>query len=368
MHQIGPISDIENADFAKHLLKWNSTENKRSMPWKGEKDPYRIWLSEIILQQTRVEQGRSYYEKFLHAFPTVHHLAKAPEQQVFKLWEGLGYYNRCRNLIATARMIVSEYNGQFPSSYEEILALKGIGPYTAAAIASFAFNLPHAVLDGNVIRVIARYFGDTTPATTTAGKKRFTTRANLLLDKNQPGIYNQAIMDFGAIVCKPAQPLCHTCIQRTACVAWLDDRVAELPVKSPRAARKQRWFYYFLLETPDGRTYIRKRGKNDIWEDLYEFVLYETDRPADPREILHSDFAHTHFGNEALTVRHISRSYRQDLSHQIIQGQFITIGLDKPLPGLAQFQLVDRNTLSGYAFPKFINAWLYDPTPVQSLF
>jgi A/G-specific adenine glycosylase len=338
------------------------------MPWKGEKDPYRIWLSEIILQQTRVEQGRAYYEKFLHTFPTITHLATAPEQQVFKLWEGLGYYNRCRNLIATAKKIVTDYNGQFPNTFEEILALKGIGPYTAAAIASFAFNLPHAVVDGNVIRILARYFNDSTPADTAPGKKRYSRQADLLLDKNQPGIYNQAIMDFGALICKPQQPLCHSCIQRLGCKARQFDRVADLPVKAQRLARRQRWFYYFLLETPDGKIYIRKRTGKDIWEDLYELVLWETDKPADAGEILHSDFARLNFGEEALTVRHISRMYRQELSHQIIQGQFITVRLDGPVPKLPQYQLVDRKSLSGYAFPKFINAWLYDPTPLQSLF
>src|ERR1700678_2195845 len=164
--------DTKKSNFTKILLNWHSTLNFREMPWKGEKEPYRIWLSEIILQQTRVDQGWAYYEKFIHAFPTIHELANAPEQLVFKLWEGLGYYNRCRNLIATAKTISTDFNGQFPSTYDEILALKGIGPYTAAAIASFAFDLPHAVIDGNVMRVLTRYFGITTPIDTTSGKRQ----------------------------------------------------------------------------------------------------------------------------------------------------------------------------------------------------
>src|ERR1700744_6662166 len=173
----------KKASFTTILLKWHNGKNSRITPWKGEKNPYKIWLSEVILQQTRVEQGRSYYEKFLLAFPTIHDLAMAPEEKVFKLWEGLGYYNRCRNLIATAKKIDTEYNGEFPSTYEEILALKGIGPYTAAAIASFAFGLPYAVVDGNVTRVLSRYFGDFTPIDSTAGKRLFTELADSLLDK-----------------------------------------------------------------------------------------------------------------------------------------------------------------------------------------
>ena len=176
--------------FARKLLKWNQHKNKRQMPWKGVKDPYKIWLSEIILQQTRVEQGWAYYEKFIKVFPTIKHLAKATDEKVFKLWEGLGYYSRCKNLLATARIVVKEYNGIFPSDYEKIKNLKGIGPYTAAAIASFAFNKPYAVVDGNVHRILARYFGISTPVDTSAGKKLFDQLAQALLDKDNPAIYN----------------------------------------------------------------------------------------------------------------------------------------------------------------------------------
>ena len=191
------------------------------MPWKGEKDPYKIWLSEIILQQTRVEQGLNYYHRFIKTFPDVHQLGKAPDAKVFKLWEGLGYYTRCRNLIATARYISKELNGEFPAAYDEIKALKGIGPYTAAAISSFAFNLPHAVVDGNVFRVLSRIYGIQTPIDSTEGKKYFTRLANEKLDKELPGVYNQAIMDFGAIVCKPASPLCGDCVFNKICFAFV---------------------------------------------------------------------------------------------------------------------------------------------------
>jgi A/G-specific adenine glycosylase len=358
-------------DFTKILLKWHTAENTRSMPWKGEKDPYKIWLSEIILQQTRVEQGWAYYEKFLETFPTIHELAAAPEQKVFKLWEGLGYYSRCRNLIATAKKIDGEYGGKFPGHYEEILALKGIGPYTAAAIASFAFNLPHAVVDGNVLRVLSRYFGDSTPIDSTAGKKIYTRLADSLLDKDQAGIYNQAIMDFGAIVCKPQNPLCATCVQQAGCQAWQKGWVDRLPVKEKSIRKKERWLYYFLIETPDEKIYIRQRKEKDIWEDLYELVLWETDEPVylNEADALRSDFVQRVFGRPSLTVRYISRMYRQELSHQTIRGQFIMVRVKSPLPVLEEeYQLVDKRKLTEYAFPKFINAWLQDPTPIQSLF
>jgi len=359
---------IKKEDFTQLLLKWHKNENSRSMPWKGEKDPYRIWLSEIILQQTRVEQGWAYYEKFITEFPTIEDLARAPEQKVFKCWEGLGYYSRCRNLIATAHKIVSDYGGKFPADYESIHALKGIGPYTAAAISSFAFNLPHAVVDGNVLRVLSRYTGDATPIDTTAGKKKYTALAGQLLDKGQPGIYNQAIMDFGAVVCKPQNPLCASCILRKSCQAYCTESVGELPVKEKVLRKRSRWFYYFMVETPDKKVYIRQRSKGDIWADLFELVGWETEEPAYPEDILRGPAAGRVFGKQSLTVKYISKVYRQELTHQTIQGQFFTIQLTRPLPSLKDYLLVDKEKLNEYPFPKFINAWLKDPTPAQSLF
>jgi A/G-specific adenine glycosylase len=205
--------------FREKLMGWHLESNKREMPWKGEKDPYRIWLSEIILQQTRVEQGWAYYERFLKKFPNISALARASDQVVLKCWEGLGYYTRCRNLIHTARYIAFERNGLFPSTYDEIIQLKGVGPYTAAAIASFAFNQPHAVVDGNVFRVLARYHGLSTPIDRPEGKKLFQSLAQGSLDKDQPGQYNQALMDLGATVCKPQSPNCADCPLRKNCTA-----------------------------------------------------------------------------------------------------------------------------------------------------
>jgi A/G-specific adenine glycosylase len=352
-------------DFRKRLLKWNKDKNTRSMPWKGEKDPYKIWLSEIILQQTRVEQGWAYYEKFIRAFPSVHQLAKAPEKKVFKLWEGLGYYSRCRNLIATAKKIVQEYGGKFPTDYEEIRKLKGIGPYTAAAIASFAFNLPYAVVDGNVQRVLARYYGIATPIDTIAGKKIYMQLATALLDKKQPGIYNQAIMDMGAVICKPKRPLCEICVQQQDCVAFRNGWIGRLPVKEKAIEKKNRWFYYFIIETNDGRIYLRKRNKKDIWENLYEFVLWENNYSIYQEDTEVADLVPKILGKAKYIIRSISKIYKQQLTHQVIQGQFIIIRINRPLAALKEYTLVEKKKMNKYPFPKFITAWLRNP--VQQL-
>src|SRR5579875_533215 len=236
-----PANAATQKNFVKGLLRWNETGNQRPMPWKGEKNPYKIWLSEIMLQQTRVEQGVHYYQRFVDAFPTVQHLAHAPEQQVFKLWEGLGYYSRCKNLIATAQYITQNLNGVFPNTYEALLNLRGIGPYTAAAIGSFAYNLPYAVLDGNVFRVLSRIFDIETPIDTTEGKKLFAALAQQLLPKHKACTYNQAIMDFGATVCKPV-PECAHCFFNQQCAAYLHNKQLLLPVKSKQLQVKERWF------------------------------------------------------------------------------------------------------------------------------
>ncbi len=353
--------------FTKNLLLWNKKSNTRLMPWKGEKDAYKIWLSEIILQQTRVEQGWAYYEKFINAFPTVHHLAKAPEQQVFKMWEGLGYYNRCKNLIETAKIISEKYDGKFPDSYEEIRNLKGIGPYTAAAISSFAYNLPYAVVDGNVERVLARYFGDTTPVDTTIGKKFYTALATKLLDKEQAGTYNQAIMDFGAVICKPKNPLCEICVHQKNCTAFQTNNVGNLPVKKKAIQKKIRWFYYFIIEV-NGATYIHQRKQNDIWQNLYEFVLYETSEPLYQQEIIESTFFKNLFGKQKINVKKVSPVYKQQLTHQTINGQFINVSINKNISFLKDYKLVINKEINQYAFPRFITAHLQQTHTEQQLF
>ena len=344
--------------FTKNLLKWNEVSNTREMPWKGEKNPYKIWISEIILQQTRVEQGLRYYEKFITAYPNICTLANAPEQQVFKLWEGLGYYSRCKNLLTTARAICSDLNGVFPSTYESIHSLKGIGSYTAAAVSSFAYNLPYAVVDGNVMRVMSRYFGLDTPVDTTEGKKLYTGLADTLLDKERPDLYNQAIMDFGAVICKPQQPACAICIQQSGCTAFLQKRTHQLPVKKKALVKKSRWFYYFIIEYA-GQVYIRKRTQRDIWENLYEFVSNEVESPFffdDTAAV--QDTLKSILGNQDFTILHVSEEYRQQLTHQTITGKFAEVVINTPSPGLSEYELVNRDTLPQYPFPKFITQYL----------
>ena len=349
--------------FVSNLVKWNANDNKREMPWKGEKDSYKIWLSEIILQQTRVEQGLDYYHRFVKAFPTIAHLARATETRVFKLWEGLGYYSRCKNLIATAKFINDQLGGRFPDKYEDILSLKGIGPYTAAAIGSFAFNLPYAVVDGNVYRVLSRFFGISIPTDSSAGKKIFSELANVLLDREQPGIYNQALMDFGAVICKPQLPLCTSCPLKNQCVAFSRGTVHQLPVKEKSITKKTRWFYYLVVDF-EGAVYVRKRDAKDIWENLYEFILIEANEALALENFRQ---VKTLLGKIKFEVTHISSIYKQLLTHQTIQGQFIKLTIKEPLQ-LKDYKTVEKKALQKLPFPKFISNYLKDKNVSLNLF
>ena len=265
--------------FSKQLIYWY-LQNKRNLPWRATINPYPIWLSEIILQQTRVDQGASYYFKFLEKYPTVFDLAMASEEQVLKLWQGLGYYSRARNLHFSAKYIVNELNGNFPSTYKELIKLKGVGDYTASAIASICFNEPAAVVDGNVYRVLARYFGIDTTINSSAGIKEFKQLAQQLLDEENPSTHNQAIMEFGAIMCKPNNPDCAICPLNNSCFALSNDSVKDLPVKENKTKIKTRHFNYIVIHSSDHKTKIVKR-ETGIWQNLYEFPLIETN------EIIH---------------------------------------------------------------------------------
>jgi len=346
------------SDFTKKLLHWNLTDNKRLMPWKGEKDPYKIWLSEIILQQTKVEQGLKYYNQFIKEFPTVTHLAKAPRQKIYKLWEGLGYYTRCKNLIETATVISNHYHGKFPSSYDEIKSLKGVGSYTAAAIASFAYNLPYGVVDGNVIRILSRYFGITSPANTSQGKKIYAELAQSLLPKENAAIYNQAIMDFGAVICKPRNPLCNQCVQKKECQAFQNDWVNILPVKEKKIIKKQRWFYYFIIENKNA-VYIKQRKEKDIWQNLFEFFLLEKEHPIDKNELLNAKEIQQFLKNTKKTITEISPNFKQQLTHQTIHAQFFLLKVKTASSLLKKnYLLVPKKQLNKYAFPKIIASYL----------
>ena len=344
------------SNFTTTLLHWHTHTNSRVMPWKGEKDPYKIWLSEIILQQTRVEQGLAYYHKFIEAYPTVFDLAKAKEQTVFKLWEGLGYYNRCRNLLATAKVIATNYKGIFPNDYETLLTLKGVGPYTAAAIASFAFNAPHAVLDGNVYRVIARYEGIDIPTDATTGKKIFEQRAAALLDKKRAGLYNQAIMDFGATVCKPMAPNCNACPLQKTCVAHATAQVNQLPIKEKQLIKKERRFYYFLLQVQD-EIWVSERKHKDIWQGLYEFYLLDAGKKMLWNETSAQAFLKEQLGLSSVKLLQRSNEIKQQLTHQVITAQFIRVALTKKPSSMTAGKWQKISKHKALPFPKLINQY-----------
>lgn len=319
--------------FTQKLLKWYSA-NPRSMPWKNTREPYKIWLSEIILQQTRVEQGLPYYERITKKFPTVNHLANASEDEVLKLWEGLGYYTRARNLHAAAKQVVNDFGGKFPDTHEEILKLKGVGPYSAAAIASFAFDMPYAVVDGNVFRVLARYFGIREAVDSTKGKRTFTELAQKLLDKNHPADYNQAIMNFGALVCKPAHPECNTCIFKKECVAFTRNAVFAFPVKEKKITIRNRWFNFLVLEN-ELEIIIEKRNEKDIWKGLYQFPLVETNTYQSEADFVKSWKKSSFFSKKKISIKGISKVMKHKLTHQTIFAQFFRVELPAshgPLP------------------------------------
>ncbi|MBS1626612.1 MAG: A/G-specific adenine glycosylase [Bacteroidetes bacterium] len=348
-----------NNKFTAKLMLWHETQNKRVMPWKEEKDPYKIWLSEIILQQTRVEQGWNYYEKFIEKYPTVFYLANAKDEDVFKLWEGLGYYNRCKNLLFTARLIVKNYNGKFPETYNEIVALKGVGPYTAAAIASFAYNLPYAVIDGNVFRVLARYFEIDIAIDTTPGKKKFIALANEVLDKQNAGKYNQAIMDFGATVCKPIKPLCSHCVLQKNCLAYNSGCVNKLPIKQKIITKKHRYLYYFLFECKN-TILVQKRMGKDIWQYLYEIYLLEcAEQQQWNKETIHQWLKEQLSINKAV-IEQISPIITQQLTHQQIKAQIIKISIQKIPVVLQKYQWKKVVELKQLAFPKILNDYFQD--------
>lgn len=339
--------------FTRQLMDWNTNFNFREMPWKGETNPYKIWLSEIILQQTQVAQGLSYYNKFINTYPTVNDLNNADPNDVFKLWEGLGYYSRCKNLLFAARQIVTDFNGLFPNSYNDILSLKGIGPYTAAAIASFAFKLPYAVLDGNVIRVLSRYFAIGTPYDTTEGKRLFQEKANELLDTKQPHLYNQAIMDFGATVCTPTNPNCPRCNLNKHCASYLNNNVLEFPVKAKKIIKRKRFFIFLIIENNKKQLLVKKREDRDIWQNLHQFFEIENEAFyfLNDEMLFNSlkiQFPEFSFSDEVAMFD----EQKQTLTHQIIYSKFITgiqLNDSKIIDGYNWISITDLNKM---AFPK----------------
>lgn len=343
-------------NFSKLLLAWYQ-QNKRDLPWRHETDAYKIWLSEIILQQTQVVQGLSYYQKFVKHFPTVKHLAKAPEDEVLKLWQGLGYYSRARNLHNAAKHIVEKHKGKFPTTYEEIRALKGVGDYTAAAIASFAYGQPYAVVDGNVYRVLSRVFGIGTPIDTTEGKKQFQQLANELLYKKDPGQYNQAIMEFGAMYCKPANPDCESCIFSSSCEAKAKKSVARLPVKEKKTAIKKRYFNYLVCIDKNKNIRVNKRLDKDIWQGLYEFDLIETTQETEWEKLMQQKEMKRIIG-KAGTLTHTSELYKHVLSHQHLYARFYILKLNNRFE--SDETVINSKNWQKLAFPRLIDKFIND--------
>ena len=340
-------------NFSEILINWYR-EHKRELPWRESSDPYLIWISEIILQQTRVVQGYDYFIRFIKRFPDVTSLAEADEDEVMKFWQGLGYYSRARNLHAAARSM----NGVFPKTYPEVLALKGGGEYTAAAICSFAYNMPYAVVDGNVYRVLSRYLGIETPIDSTEGKKLFASLAGEFLDKSRPAVYNQAIMDFGAIQCTPQNPACLFCPLAGSCMALSKSMVAQLPVKQHKTKTTERFLNYIYVRA-GACTFINKRTGNDIWKNLFELPLIETASSVTEEELLAlPEFIKLFDKEEVPVVRSICRNVKHVLSHRVLYANFYEVVLPEKTKSFSSYLKIKTNELEQYAVPKLIHAFL----------
>ncbi|VTQ06643.1 A/G-specific adenine glycosylase [Sphingobacterium daejeonense] len=305
--------------FSERILAWYST-HKRALPWRETKNPYVIWLSEIILQQTRVEQGMPYFLRFVENYPNVTKFANADEADILRLWQGLGYYSRARNMHKASKQVIDLHKGVFPVDYHDLLKLPGVGEYTAAAISSFANNQPYAVLDGNVFRVLARYFGIHEPINSTAGKKIFANLAAEMLDLNHPAEYNQAIMDFGSMQCKPKNPNCEECILRLDCVAYQDNLVDQLPQKIKAKKSRDRFFHYFIIQKEDS-VLMSQRTEGDVWANLFEFPMIETTTDLNVAELVQMKEYQEAFGN--IQPIQIKGQIKHILSHQNIFCQIL---------------------------------------------
>jgi A/G-specific adenine glycosylase len=342
-------------EIKKKIRDWYRV-NRRKLPWRETGDPYRIWVSEIILQQTRVDQGKDYYLRFLEKFPNLESLARAEEDEVLKVWEGLGYYSRARNMHAAAKHVFYRKEGRFPGTYSEILELKGVGPYTAAAVASMAFQEPRAVIDGNVHRVLSRLSGiEETPGNYRTSS-RITREADKLLDEEDPGTHNQAIMELGALVCTPVQPACDKCPLKDLCHAYKNNRTAELPVRAKPQSRRTRYFHYLVFSNGQG-IWLGSRRNKDIWQGLYEFPLIETSGKVSTESLMKTESWSGFVGRHGIKPSKVSVPVKHVLSHQEIQARFYHIRVDHSfsLPG---FKEVGEKELDRYPVPKLIRNYL----------
>jgi A/G-specific adenine glycosylase len=349
-------------NITESLLGWYA-QNKRPLPWRETREPYKVWLSEVILQQTRVAQGTDYYHRFLLAFPDVQSLASASEQEVLKLWQGLGYYSRARNMHHTAKEIVEKYNGIFPQTAAGLKKLKGIGDYTAAAIASICFDEPTAVLDGNVARVISRLYAIDTAVDSNSGKSILTDLANLLLDVNQSGTFNQAMMELGALVCSPRTPACKTCPLAFGCEALKQNRTGDFPVKTPKKVATVRYMNYLVISfVQNGKELVlmRKRTGNDIWKNLYDFPCVETENSIETTDLLVLCEKQGAFFGLPYVVKQVSPEYIHQLSHRRLLAKFIKVELDG-IPAISSSLVaVTKEKIADLPLPRLIDRYLAD--------
>ncbi len=348
-------------NFTKLLFSWYDL-HQRDLPWRRTKDPYKIWISEIILQQTRIEQGLNYYHRFMDRFSTISDLAAADEHDVLKLWQGLGYYSRARNLLHSAKEIVKMNQGLFPSTYAEIRNLKGIGDYTAAAIASMAYDMPYPVVDGNVLRFFSRYFGIFESVDKASGKKAVLLLARGKMDLANPGKFNQAIMEFGSLQCKTGSPDCHACPFRENCFAFTHEKVVDLPVKSKAIQPRKRYFNFLVLIYKDPENgeiiYLRKRKENDIWKNLYDFPLIESSGPVSQSKLIQTAEWRNLVKTKKAVIRKRSKVYQHRLTHQLIFARFYVVHLGKK--PVNEFTPAVLKNLDKFPVPRLIEKFLSD--------
>lgn len=341
--------------FGEIIIGWYH-KNKRDLPWRRTSDPYKIWLSEIILQQTRVDQGMYYYEQFVLKYPKVKNLAAADEDDILKLWQGLGYYSRARNLHHAAKDVMSRFKGKFPVVYDDIRSLKGIGDYTASAIASFAYHQKYAVVDGNVFRVLSRYLGISTPVNSVAAKKEFNDAAFLLMGKHSPHDFNQAIMEFGALQCKPANPSCGSCPLNGSCFAFAKNKVGLLPVKGKKIVIRKRYFNYLCIHHGESIE-LRKRTGKDIWKNLHDFPMIETGKRISTEKLLQMEEWKKHFSKNKVQLFSESKTIKHQLTHQTIFAKFFGIRVSSAL-SFNGSKSVKKKNLNKFAVPRLIENYL----------
>lgn len=339
------------------LINWY-LQKKRNLPWRNSSNPYEIWVSEVILQQTRVAQGMGYYHRFLEQFPTVESLANADIEDVLKVWQGLGYYSRARNMHAGAKYVLQQHNGSFPPNFQDLLKIKGVGEYTAAAIGSFVFNLPVSVVDGNVNRVIARIFGIHDPVNSSAGTKKIKEIADKILDSANPGIHNQAIMEFGALQCTVKNPDCSYCPLQGDCYAFIHNEISVLPQKIKPQKARDRYFNYLIINSNDN-IYLRKRAGKDIWHGLYEFPLIESDKALSQNELQQSSSWEAIFNGENYEITHSSETFKHKLSHQTIHATFYIIKMNGILRNkLKDTVMIKKEEIAGFPVSKLMEKFI----------